>query len=189
MKDIKLKPLPPRYGSALPWDRKEALAVLPPRNDARYATRGQFVATTDEERRKIPRKLVDAVARREGISKGSVRKAIAAGRVYVQGPRGDGAVFDPDYVLADDERYEIAPEAADTSILETLSTDELLQVAPVVAMLKGHDWTYDFSDDVSCWRAGDEHRRKILEALKTLRPELAQALWTMYSPGGGLVPR
>ncbi len=188
MKDIKLKPPVPQRSSVLPWNRKESLAILPPRNEARYAARGQYQAATPEERKALPRKLVDAVAGAKGISKNAARKAIAAGRVHVQGPRGDGPVYDPDYVLADDERHEMAPEVVDVSILETLTEQELLQVAPTVDMLKAHVWSYDYSDDVSCWRAGDAHRRKMVEALKALRAEVAQALWSMYAPAGYVYP-
>lgn len=179
-----LAPLPPVVSTILPWDRSEALRVLPPRNKVRYAARGQYQASTVEDRKALPRKLVDAVADGRGLSKGAARKAIAAGRAYVHGPRGDGPVYDPDYVLASDEWCEVAAEPSATAVLDALSDAELLQVAPIVDLLKTHDWTYDFSDDGSVWRRGQAQREAIIEALKALRSEVARALWAMYAPSG-----
>ena len=99
-----LAPLPPISASPLPWDRAEALKVLPPRNEARYAARGQYQATDTEERKEAPRVLVDRVAAVMAISKGKARKAIATGQVRVKASEAEPrTVYDPDYVLADAE--------------------------------------------------------------------------------------
>ena len=103
MKEVKLKPAVPVRSSALPWNRSETMAVLPPRNEKRYQDRGNYQATAMGERKEVPRPLVDLAAAVASASKGKARKLISAGKVHVVGPRGDGAVYDPDYVLAADE--------------------------------------------------------------------------------------
>lgn len=118
-----LPSLPSRVSSPMAWDRSEALKVLPPRNEARYAARAE----------------------------------------------------------------EATKSAAD--VLDNLCDADLVAVAPAVDLMKAHDWHFDFTDDGAVWRRGSEERKAILAALKPLRPELAQALWTMYSPNGGLVPQ
>lgn len=43
------RPLPPIRATALPWNRREALSVLPPRNEARYAARAERAAKANED--------------------------------------------------------------------------------------------------------------------------------------------
>lgn len=104
-----LAPLPPAVSTVLPWDRSEALSVLPPRNERRYATRGQYQAATSEERKELPRTLVDRVAAANEMSKGKARKAIAAGQVQVHADGAEARVVrDPDYELLDGEHAVLA---------------------------------------------------------------------------------
>lgn len=48
--------------------------------------------------------------------------------------------------------------------------------------LEGHDWSYDYSDDIDVYRRGREHRNELTLALKSLPVERARAIWAAFAP-------
>jgi len=49
-----------------------------------------------------------------------------------------------------------------------------------VKLLKGHDWTYDYSDDHSVWRRGADAHKKLRQMADKLDPE--HEVWNKYDP-------
>lgn len=47
-------------------------------------------------------------------------------------------------------------------------------------MLQAHDWTFEFSDDHSVWRAGRQNLSVLLNLQPVLDPDLV--LWNLYAP-------
>lgn len=91
MKLTPKKPVPVR-STRLPWDRKADIrAMLPPENPRRglYSAK---VTALEEMPQKFTFALIDLIAEGRGLSKGKARKAIAAGKVSVNGQ----VVRDPD---------------------------------------------------------------------------------------------
>jgi hypothetical protein len=67
---------------------------------------------------------------------------------------------------------------------EMISADERL--AELAKKLQYHDWSYNYSDDHSVWRRGEERSAQIQSEMKYLNSlgleEQVQALWEQYCP-------
>lgn len=48
--------------------------------------------------------------------------------------------------------------------------------------LLGHDWSYEYSDDGSVWKAGRNNRDRLEGLLRSLPVERALAIWAAYAP-------
>ena len=51
-----------------------------------------------------------------------------------------------------------------------------------VRLLKSHDWYYDYSDDHSVWRRGNEAHSRLRGIQKTIDPTYAH--WNEHAPEG-----
>jgi hypothetical protein len=51
-------------------------------------------------------------------------------------------------------------------------------------LLKGFDWTFEFSDDSRVWSNGHKNLTRIRELQKTVSVEISEDLWRKYAPNG-----
>jgi hypothetical protein len=66
-----------------------------------------------------------------------------------------------------------------TSISLLPEQQKLVDVA--VAAMKGHDWTYRFSDDPHWYRKGCESEQKMKAALRLLPQSVVDDLWKQHA--------
>lgn len=66
--------------------------------------------------------------------------------------------------------------------------NELRTLEEIETALRTHDWFYDYSDDHSVWTKGNDQRKRIADALRTLPIEQARELWDRWAPKGFRFP-
>lgn len=49
-----------------------------------------------------------------------------------------------------------------------------------IALLKRHDWSFDYSDDYSVWKRGREDRDRLNSLQRWLDPD--SSIWNQYAP-------
>lgn len=69
-------------------------------------------------------------------------------------------------------------------LLENVQSETLLK--NLEAMLKFHDWYFEYADDRRSWAAGNDSLRQIQNTIKQLRDanllEPVKELWKKYAP-------
>lgn len=59
-------------------------------------------------------------------------------------------------------------------------TDQQKQREYYLALLKAHDWSYDYSEDFSRWQAGHSQHLQLTRLQRLIDPEYA--LWNQHAP-------